>query len=1124
MSAMLTLLMTVMFVVCDCQNNLTTDYYDISLDRRPDGIYRDVGVFKVVMEGCVKSCSCNSNSGSGTSPVYPLDNTTIHSFLLYETGCFGGNSDPVELVVTTLLGSVTFSRPGGRLMQTADTIVTSPFFSGTFKPVPYKGGCNYGYRIVTKPIMLFVDNTLVYSSLEETFITNVSIKTPSSWDCWRYAASVYSDAMVEYKNGAVVNATACDISAFTRLQCSLMQFNITPGMYPLSPQAEVLAHIDVVPYVEAGSVEYISLRNNKTFSVSQPSFQFNFTDVDEFQCLEGNWAHGNDFTIYPSWTSLKVGTGFNYFNVSTTRVYSGESGGQPSCNAWFMFCKCNQYKVAECGFSSSGGGRYYVCVNYQLGGKYYYQNVVAGTGNNVTIHFNKCYSYSIYGYNGTGVFTNASDVVYRQNLGGGRLVQSINGGVSYARVNITGKGSQIYKVSPCKTFTTNVLTFGTSVDGYFFRGVNLTDNTFYTNCSSYTVGTVCTNSTASKFRTGLRSVDDCVNGIRLGNDLCFTPEKQVLDIKRFTSNYTEYSPMVFSDAVVKIPLTLKMATTTEFIPTEAERVSINCEQFVCSGSQRCLTLLAQYGSACSNIIKSFSDMNDIEALDVSAFYAKIPQNNVNLSSIVTSESDLQLDSIMPNVSGGRSTIEDILFSKVQTVGLPTDEAYQKCLDGQEIRDIFCTQYYNGIAVLPPVISPGLQAGYTAGLIGAMAFGGLTSAAAIPFATQIQARINHLGITQTILLENQKEIANKFNNALNYTIQGFQAVGSALSKVEDFVNQQAYVVNEAFKAIGSNFGAISNAINDIYDRLDQIKADQQADRLITGRLAALVTLVSAKQLQLLEVKQNRIRATEKIAECVMSQSSRYGFCGNGSHIMTIPQAAPNGMLFLHVSYIPDTFVSVNATPGFCVNSTYALAPRTGAGIFFKTDEFSGSFINGYAITSRTLYQPRAIEVADLVNLTTCNVTFINITSDLIAVPSFPDFNFTDDFDKWWNETRPEFPNIDFNFTIPYLNITNELDRINDVISGLNDSYIELKDLGILTTYIKWPWYVWLLIAFATIVFILILAWIFFMTGCCGCCCGCFGIIPLMSKCSKRSSYYTTFDDDVLGEQIRPKKSV
>uniref|UniRef100_A0AB39AEI0 Spike glycoprotein n=1 Tax=Bird gammacoronavirus AnasCN24 TaxID=3237959 RepID=A0AB39AEI0_9GAMC len=1120
-----------LFVISDCFKSTTTFYYDTSLDRRADGVYIVEGAYRVVYYNDTLGNCQSSGVGGGSelnyTSFFPQQLHALFTRFEFSSYCFQPSlrKADIHFVVYNTVSNITFimgssgaGRENLKITSSAYTTVVNSF-------------CYAELGVLLQPFTVFVNGQPVFSSMESGAVLGYNLyygqqDNGASWRCTTIYGMVYTTALVQYLAGSAVNYTACDVNDFTALQCNLMQFNITPGSYPLTPSPSYVGEVVVRPAVEA-STYYFDLRPNANFSSQgHSSFYFNWTGLSQYQGLEGSWANCPDFTIYPTWTNLKQGTGFKYFNLTISQVYGVGGPPAPSCPCYFIFCRRNQWNVAECGHRYSGGGRIFLCAFYEFGPNTYYLKT-SSSNNNVTVSLgnNDCYKYDIYGNVGYGTFTLAPDQVYAGNLGGGRLVYGVGGGVSYVRVNLTttsGVVPTILKVDPCKTFSVDVLTFGAQLDGYYLPGVNIT-SLYNSTCDFLSTGSLCTKS-QRRFRRDLVNTNQAVCvGITLSNGYCFMPDHTYYKVNPVYTNYTEYSPLVFEDAPVEVPLTLQLAVTAEYIPTEFDMISVDCERFVCSGSPRCLKLLQQYGGACSNIINSLNSINDFSRVDVSDFYKSLPQHNFTMERV---QAGFDTGLFLPQGQQSRSFIEDLLFTKVETVGLPTDDIYKECTKGflGHLKDLACAQYYNGIMVLPPVIPPDTQMLYTTGLIGAMTFGGLTSAAAIPFATQVQARINHLGITSTILLDNQQKIAASFNNALNYTISGFSAVNSALSKIQDYVNNQAYVVNEAFKAIGSNFGAISNAINDIYDKLDELKADQQADRIITGRLAALVSLVSAKQLQQYQASQNRQLARQKISECVMSQSLRYGFCGNGTHVMSIPQSSPSGMTFLHVSYVPGEYVTLNATPGFCVNGTYAIAPRQGVGVFFKSDEFPDTLVTGYAITSRTLYQPRAIELSDVVNLTSCNVTFYNVSSDLINVDVDVDFNFTEEFDKWWNDTRVEFPNIDFNFSVPFLNISTEISQIQDAINGLNNSYIELQELSKLITYIKWPWYVWLAIGFATIVFILILGWIFFMTGCCGCCCGCFGLIPLMSRCNKKSSYYTTFDDDVVGEQIRPKKSV
>uniref|UniRef100_UPI003D18FC79 spike protein S2 n=1 Tax=Coronavirus HKU15 TaxID=1965089 RepID=UPI003D18FC79 len=76
-----------------------------------------------------------------------------------------------------------------------------------------------------------------------------------------------------------------------------------------------------------------------------------------------------------------------------------------------------------------------------------------------------------------------------------------------------------------------------------------------------------------------------------------------------------------------------------------------------------------------------------------------------------------------------------------------------------------------------------------------------------------------GITQQVLAENQKLIANKFNQALGAMQTGFTTSNLAFSKVQDAVNANANALSKLASELSNTFGAISSSISDILNRLD-----------------------------------------------------------------------------------------------------------------------------------------------------------------------------------------------------------------------------------------------------------------------------------------------------------------
>nr|WRY67247.1 spike protein [Infectious bronchitis virus] len=956
-----------------------------------------------------------------------------------------------------------------------------------------------------------------------------------------------------FLNGSVHDVILCDDSPRGRLACQYNTGNFTDGMYPFTVNYE---HRDTFRvYKVSNSTSYGVLHNftlqNETnaqpnqgdvhtitkyqVSTAKEGFNnFNLSFLDSFvyvgsdlydftygsyhpNChfsLDGinNELNFNSFSISIGYGPIKGGCKQSvHSNLATCcYAYKYPQGGPIACKGVYNGQRNQNFECGLLVFITKNDGSLIQTSNSV-------PVFVENFYNNITL--DKCVDYNIYGITGQGVVLNITNEAIGYLASNGLVLLDASGAVDVFKVE-GPSGPNYYRVKPCDDVNQQYVVSGGSIVGKLTSsnesGSQQLEDLFYVKLS---------NNYYRHRRSVSQNVTNCPYVsygkfcIKPDGDVSLIVPEELKDHSSLLLNRTDH---------VLIPDSFNLTVTEEYIQTQMQQVQINCIQYVCGNSIQCKQLFQQYGPVCDNILSIVNGLVQQDNYEMIQFYSTTKPNGFDTVAFSNfSAGEVNISLILPKNGQptGRSFVEDLLFTKVESLGLPTDADYRKCTQGTLgfVKDLVCAQHYNGLLVLPPIITAEMQAMYTTSLVASMAFGGITAAGAIPFATQLQARINHLGITQTVLQKNQEKIAASFNRAIGQMQEGFQATSLALQQVQDVVNKQAGILQETMQSLNKNFGAISHVIQDIYKMLNALEANAQVDRLITGRLSALSVLASSKQLEHAKVSQQRELAKQKINECVKSQSSRRGFCGNDMHILTIPQNAPNGILFLHFTYTPETYKNVTAVVGFCVtpdNGTeYGLVPVTGRGVFIQE--------NGtYYITSRDMYNPRAITGGDVVKLTSCQANYEYINKTVITTfVDEDDFNFDHELSKWWNETIRDFPELDqFNYTVPVLNISNEIDRIQQVIQGLNDSLIDLETLSILKTYIKWPWYVWLAIAFATIIFILILGWVFFMTGCCGCCCGCFGIIPLMSKCGKKSSYYTTFDNDVVTEQYRPKKSV
>nr|AEB00706.1 spike glycoprotein [Infectious bronchitis virus] len=1161
-------LVTILFALCSANlfHSGNYVYYYQSAFRPPNGWHLQGGAYAVVNSttkynnaGAASECSVGvlfnytngndvgyNNSASSIAMTAPLSGMswskaefcTAHcnfsDFTVFVTHCFA-NSCPLT----------------GRIEQNHIRISAmkngSLFYNLTVSVSKYSRFKSF--QCVNNFTSVYLNGDLVFTSNETTDVTGAGVYFKAGGPI-TYKIMKEFKVLAYFVNGTAQDVILCDDTPRGLLACQYNTGNFTDGFYPFTNSSSVKERFIV--YRES-SVNTTLALTNFTFhneTNAQPNslggvqsiqtyqtqtaqsgyYNFNLSFLSSFVYRESNYMYGsyhracnfrletinnglwfNSLSVSLAYGPLQGGCKQSVFSGRATCCYAYSYNGPRACKGVYGGELSQSF---ECGLlvfvTKSDGSRIQTATNPPVITQHNYNNITLNT----------CVDYNIYGRFGQGFITNVTDSAasYNYLADAGLAILDTSGAIDVFVVQ--GEyGLNFYKVNPCEDVNQQFVVSGGNIVGVLTSrnetGSQFIGNKFYVKL---------TNESRRHRRSISENVTSCPF-VSYGR-FCIEPDgslKTVVpeELKQFVA------PLLNVTESVLIPNSFNLTVTDEYIQTRMDKVQINCLQYVCGNSLECRKLFQQYGPVCDNILSIVNSVGQKEDMELLNFYSSTKPAGYNapvFNNISTGDFNISLLLTPPNSPRGRSFIEDLLFTSVETVGLPTDAEYKKCTAGPlgTLKDLICAREYNGLLVLPPIITADMQTMYTASLVGAMAFGGITAAGAIPFATQIQARINHLGITQSLLLKNQEKIAASFNKAIGHMQEGFRSTSLALQQVQDVVNKQSAILMETMNSLNKNFGAISSVIQDIYAQLDAIQADAQVDRLITGRLSSLSVLASAKQSEHIRVSQQRELATQKINECVKSQSNRYGFCGSGRHVLSIPQNAPNGIVFIHFTYTPQSFVNVTAIVGFCVQpanaSQYAIVPANGRGIFIQ--------VNGsYYITARDMYMPRDITAGDIVTLTSCQANYVNVNKTVITTfVEDDDFNFNDELSKWWNDTKHELPDFDdFNYTVPILNISGEIDHIQGVIQGLNDSIIDLEQLSIIKTYIKWPWYVWLAIGFAIIIFILILGWVFFMTGCCGCCCGCFGIIPLMSKCGKKSSYYTTFDNDVVTEQYRPKKS-
>nr|UUT43649.1 spike protein [Betacoronavirus sp.] len=707
----------------------------------------------------------------------------------------------------------------------------------------------------------------------------------------------------------------------------------------------------------------------------------------------------------------------------------------------------------------------------------------------------QCVTYQIYGYKGTGVIvrTNYTFLAF-QNV----------------QVNPTGTlhafkyNNTIYGILPCAQALVSVVTAGAEHDNVAvvytglscdkfqtkMRGVSSDGWALYTNVTSpidTPIGCLTgassapQNSTECQFSLGLST---CVNytvntrAKRSTNSTTFN----YMYFSQELPKVSEEAAVAFDNSTLQIPINFTLAVEYETIPVTMPKVTVDCAQYVCGNNQECKTLLVQYGKFCENIndaLRGIALQQDDNQKGVFASVKTMPKttgqlnlanvNGFNFSSIINN------DAINGNNFQTRSAIEDLFFDKVETADVGFMKKYDECTGGSVFKDLECAQSYNGLMVLPPQMTDGHVAAYTT----SAALGSFFS---IPNTMQMAYRFNGIAVTQKVLMDNQKQIANKFNDAMMAVQKGFTATNSAVQKLQQVVNDNAQALNTLIAQLTNNFGAISNAINDITQRLDKLEADAQIDRLINGRLQVLQTFVTQQLIRASEIRASAKLAAQKMSECVQGQSQRVDFCGNGLHLMSFPQSAPYGMVYLHVLYKPTAYTNVTTVPAICSNGV-AYFPVDGVFVYHD-----GSLM----YTKRNFFEPENITIDNIRSAGSCSVD-VSYVNHTVYDPPTPEL---DDFKQELEEIKKNFSsNIPTrpNFTLPGLeginasmvDLSDEVKALNEVVQQLNASLINLQELGVHSQYIKWPWYVWLGFIAGLVAIVMAAIMLCCMTSCCSC---------------------------------------
>nr|ASV64375.1 spike protein [Transmissible gastroenteritis virus] len=977
---------------------------------------------------------------------------------------------------------------------------------------------------------------------------------------WTIAYTSYTEALVQVENTAITKVTYCN-SYVNNIKCSQLTANLNNGFYPVSSSEVGLVNKSVVllPSFYTHTIVNITIdlgmkRSGYGQPIASPlsnitlPMQDNNTDV---YCIRSD-----QFSVCVL-STCKSALWDNVFKRNCTDVLEAtaviKTGTCP-----FSFDKLNNYLTfnklcfslspvgANCKFDVVARTR----TNDQVVRSLY---VIYEEGDNIVgvpsdnsglhdlsvLHLDSCTDYNIYGRTGVGIIRQTNRTLlsglYYTSLSGDLLgFKNVSDGV-------------IYSVTPCDVSAQAAVIDGTVVGAITSINSELLGLTHWTTTPNFYYYSIY-NYTNDRIRgTAIDSNDvDCEPVITYSNiGVC---KNGALVFINVTHSDGDVQPI--STGNVTIPTNFTISVQVEYIQVYTTPVSIDCSRYVCNGNPRCNKLLTQYVSACQTIEQALAMGARLENMEVDSMLF-VSENALKLASVEAFNSSEALDPIYkdwPNIGGSwleglkyilpsdnskrqyRSAIEDLLFSKVVTSGLGTvDEDYKRCTGGYDIADLVCAQYYNGIMVLPGVANADKMTMYTASLAGGITLGALGGGAvAIPFALAVQARLNYVALQTDVLNKNQQILASAFNqaignitqsfgkvnDAIHQTSRGLATVAKALAKVQDVVNTQGQALSHLTVQLQNNFQAISSSISDIYNRLDELSADAQVDRLITGRLTALNAFVSQTLTRQAEVRASRQLAKDKVNECVRSQSQRFGFCGNGTHLFSLANAAPNGMIFFHTVLLPTAYETVTAWAGICAldgDRTFGLVVKDVQLTLFRNLD------DKFYLTPRTMYQPRVATSSDFVQIEGCDVLFVNATvSDLPSIiPDYIDINQT--VQDILENFRPNWtvPDLTFDiFNATYLNLTVEIDDLEFrseklhnttvelaiLIGNINNTLVNLEWLNRIETYVKWPWYVWLLIGLVVIFCIPLLLFCCCSTGCCGCI-GCLGSC-CHSICSRR----------------------
>nr|UUS54190.1 MAG: S protein [Bat coronavirus] len=924
---------------------------------------------------------------------------------------------------------------------------------------------------------------------------NINLTSLTGSDFWTVAFANEATVLVDLKETYITGVLYCD-SPLNRLKCQQQRFFMEDGFYsaaePVEPQyqsfvllPEYSGHTTVLLDVSVTlnppsciqcqpEVNYIKLNNDTKGTVCIPTNRFTVL----WQLSTNQYAY--DFGIRTGNCPFSYGALNNFVKFGSICFSLVDNGG----------CSMPINAIN------------YIGITYPLGVLYVSHSpgeAITGVPQNFVqrlgyldasvLHLNVCTEYNIYGISGRGIINKVNNT-YRTGI-----VYTDTAGSLVSFKNVTT--GDVYSVTPCQT-SVQYAVISDAIVGVMSANPAAGSDFNYTLETPMFYYSANTNRNCTDPVLTYATIGVCADGA-IG-----TVQPRVVETPPAT-------PITTGN--LTIPVNFTVSIQAEYVQVSLRAVVVDCATYVCNGNVRCLQLLRQYVTACTSVENALAmnaRLESQEVADMLAYDKAAYESGLELGT-AQFENGFNISAVLPAGQGKGSFIEDLLFDKVITNGLGTVDAdYKKCIEEKgAAADVVCRQYYNGISVLPALTDAGRMSLYTTSLMGAITLGSFGGGAvSLPFSISVYSKLNYIALQTDFIQENQKLISAAFNNAmgnitnaftdvnnaLQQTSDAIKTVATALNKVQEAVNTQGEALEKLTAQLALNFDAISSSIEDIYNRLDALAADAQVDRLINGRLTALSTFVSSQLIKYSEVKASRNLAQQKVNECVRSQSSRLGFCGNGTHLFSMVTGAPDGLMFLHTVLLPTEYKEVEAWAGLCVaDKAYVL--RDVQNLLFKLGD-------KYYVTARNMYQPRVPQVADFVQIQSCAITYVNLTTEEFStvVPDYIDVNKTlEDFAASLpNYTAPDFGLDQYNHT--FLNISEQISvlenksaellaitaRLQGHIDNINNTLIDLEWLDRLETYIKWPWWVWLIFAIVFVVLLGLMLWCCIATGCCGCC--------------------------------------